>query len=185
MQTPQASLPVGIVVRKSPGQTRWQRWVWKAVAVLPGARPASWQVLRSEGPVVEFHAATLPLDLWRTDTEAYLSTLSARVPCLGVVMRPDPAGGAPELMLVTASAYEAQDYQDSGEEAVELVPMPEGLVAFIRDFVEAHHQEEPFVKRRRDRVAMDRKDDGIGDPRIQQLTDVYRAPGATGRKAVH
>jgi hypothetical protein len=155
------------------------------VAVLPGAGPAAWQSLRSEGDVEDYHAATLPLDLWRTDTEAYLTTLSARVPCIGVIMRPALTGDAPEPILVTASAYEAQDYQDSGEEIVELVPMPEGLVAFIRDFIEAHHETEEFVKRRRDRVNLDRKDDGIGDPRISQLTDVYRAPGPARRKQMH
>ena len=185
MRTPQVSMPMGVVVRKAPGQTRWARWVWTAIAVLPGAGPADWQRLRSDGATEEFHAVTLPLDLWRTDTEAYLASLSARVPCVGVVMRPDPTGDAPVPVLVTASAYEAQDYQDSGEELVELVPMPEGLVALIRDFIEEHHHEEEFVKRRRDRVKLDRKEDGIGDPRISQITDVYRAPGAARRKYIN
>ncbi|MEC8196291.1 MAG: DUF3305 domain-containing protein, partial [Pseudomonadota bacterium] len=69
-----------------------------------------------------------------------------------------------------------QDYADSGEELLELVPMPEGLVAFLRDFVEEHHEEETFVKRRRDKKRIDLEEDGRGDARISQLTDVYRAP---------
>ncbi len=179
MQQPSVCLPLGIVIRRVPGKTRWVRHVWKAVDLLPGAGPAAWKVLREEGEAVEYHAATVTLELWRTDTEAYLSALSARVPSIGVIMSNDP--DRPQVLLATASPYETQDYLDSGEELVELVPMPEGLVALIRDFVEEHHTEEAFVKRRRDRERTDRKVDGVGDARIPQLTDVYRSP--TSRKA--
>jgi hypothetical protein len=54
--------------------------------------------------------------------------------------------------------------------------MPPGLVAWVRDFVEQHHVEEEFVKRKRDRKRVDLVEDGVGDVRIQQDTDVYRAP---------
>ncbi len=185
MRQPQASLPLGIVIRKTPGRTRWARWAWRAIGVLPGAAPAEWHVLRQEGDAVEYHAATVPLELWRTDTEAYLTGLSARTPAIGVVMRDAAIGDGPEVLLATASPYETQDYLDSGEETVELVPMPEGLVAFIRDFITEHHQEERFVKRRRDRQRVDLKQDGIGDARIKQVADVYRAPGSRRRGALH
>jgi hypothetical protein len=135
--------------------------------------------MREEGDVVEYHAATVPLELWRTDTEAYLTGLSAKVPSIGVVMRDatEREDGHPyEVLLATASPYECQDYADSGEELLELVPMPEGLVALVRDFIEEHHEDEVFVKRRRDKKRVDAKEDGRGDPRISQLSDVYRAP---------
>lgn len=185
MRKPHLSLPLGIVIRKTPGQTRWVGWAWKAVGVLPGALPAAWQVMRQEGEAVEYHAATVPLELWRTDTEAYMTGLSARVPCIGVVMREPSPGEAPEVLLATASPYEAQDYLDSGEEVVELVPMPDGLVALIRDFIAEHHEEEKFVKRKRDKQRVDKHEDGIGDARISQVTDVYRAPGSQRRKVLH
>lgn len=164
-----------------PGVTRWARHVWKAVAVLPGAGNADWKEMRRDGDAVEFHAATLPLTLFRTDTEAYLHGLSAKVPAIYVVMRPSEADRPLDMVLVTASPYEAQDYADTGEELVEKVPMPEGLIAFIRDFAEAHHEDEVFIKRRRDKARVDRKEDGIGDARIRQTADVYRAPGARAR----
>lgn len=179
MQSNATSIPLGIVIRKTPGVTRWAKWVWKAVAVMPGAGPADWRELRRDGDAVEYHAATVPLELWHTDTEAYLTALAARVPAIGVVMREAESSDAPadvEVLLATASPYEAQDYLDSGEEIVEQVPMPEGLVAFIRDFCEAHHEDEVFVKRRRDRQRVDLKEDGKGDPRVRQTSDVYRAP---------
>jgi len=176
-------MPLGVVIRRVPGVTRWVSHVWKAVAVLPGAGPADWKELRRDGDAVEFHAATLPLELFRTDTEAYLHGLSAKVPAIYVVMR-DGAGSHPlDVVLVTASPYEAQDYADTGEELVEKVPMPEGLIAWIRDFVDLHHEDEVFIKRRRDKTRVDRREDGIGDARIRQVADVYRAPGS--KETVH
>lgn len=173
-------MPVGVVVRRLPGVTRWQKWSWRAVSLLPGAGDADWQMLRAEGDAVEYHAATLSLELHRAETEAYLTAISDKVPSIYVVMRPseEPERDVPmEVSHLTASAYEGQDYADSSEVFVEKVPMPPGLVAWVREFVDAHHQEEIFIKRRRDKKRIDLSEDGIGDPRIQQLTDVYSAPG--------
>lgn len=173
----QMEMPLGVVVRRMPGVTRWARWHWRAVAVLPGAAPSDWTELRREGEAVEYHAATLPLTMYSSDTEAYLANLSDRIPAIYVVMREDPDTDAPlDMVLVTASPYEGQDYADSGEEIVEKVPMTEGLVAWVRDFVLAHHEDEEFVKRRRDKKRIDLQEDGKGDARIRQDSDVYRAP---------
>ncbi|MEL6679132.1 MAG: DUF3305 domain-containing protein [Pseudomonadota bacterium] len=170
-------MPVGIVIRRAPGVTRWARWTWKAVAVLPGAGPADWAELRRDGEVVEYHAGTLPLTLYASDTEAYLTGLASRPPAVYAVM--EEAGEDPGLSLsrVTASPYEAQDHLDSGEEIVEPIPMPDALIAWITAFCDAHHREEPFIKRRRDKRRIDLVEDGKGDARIRQTADVYRAPG--------
>ena len=173
------SLPLGIVLRKTPGVTRWAKWNWKAVAVLPGAGQESWRELRRDGDAVEYHAATVPLELWRTDTEAYLTELSTRVPSIYVVMRKPVEQDAEhelDIVLATASPYDAQDYADNGEDIVELVPMPEGLIALIQKFIQEHHVEEKFVKRKRDKRRIDLVENGVGDVRISQATDVYRAP---------
>jgi len=159
--------------------TRWAKWYWQAVAVLPGAAPADWQELRRDGDCVEFHAATVDLVLWRSEAEAYLSGLSTRIPSIYIVLREASQKNAKQeldVLLATASPYEAQDYADSSDEMVEKVPMPEALVAWVRDFVKIHYQDEVFIKRRRDKLHVDKKEDGIGDARVQQLTDVYRAP---------
>ena len=181
MIEPAQTMPLGVVIRRTPGVTRWARWNWQAVAVLPGAPPADWREMRREGEAVEFHAATVPLELHRADAEAYRAGLSTRTPAIAVVLRQD-GGDRPEVLLATASPYEAQDYQDGGDEQVELVPMTPGLIALIRDFVEAHHEEEAFVKRRRDRKRVDLVEDGIGDARIPQTADVYRAPASVRRR---
>ena len=181
----QATMPLGVVLRKAPGVTRWAAWTWRAIAVLPGAPETSGQVLRHEGDAVDYHAATVPLELHHTQTEAYLQGLSAKVPSVYVVMRHGDAAhrtGPPlDIVLATASPFEAQDYADTGEEIVEKVPMPGGLIAWVREFVEAHHEHEDFRKRRRDTRTTGDAQDGIGDPRIPQMRDVYRAPDPARR----
>ncbi|MEM7544663.1 MAG: DUF3305 domain-containing protein [Pseudomonadota bacterium] len=182
------AMPVGVVVRRSPGATRWAKYAWKAVAVLPGAGPANWQELRREdsaaGEVVEYHAGTLEMTLYRTDTEAYRVALSNEPPTVFVIMdqneEPD-AGGAMKLIGVTASPFEAQDFADTGEEIVEPVPMPAGLIAWVREFVDRHHVDEAFIKRKRRNWSDRAPEDGIGDARVRQAADVYRTPASRKR----
>lgn len=179
------TLPLGVVLRKSPGVTRWAKWVWRAVAVLPGAGPANWRELRREGEVVEYHAATVPLELYRTDAEAYLTELTTKVPSIYVVMRENTElESGLEVVLATASPFDGQDYADNGEDIVELVPMPPALMALVRAWVDKHYKEERFIKRRRDKKRTDLVEAGIGDARIHQPADVYRAPTAK-RETVH
>lgn len=175
-------MPLGVVVRRMPGATRWAKWAWKAVAVLPGAAPADWRVLREEGDAVEFHAATVPLQLHGAEAEAYMHGLAAAVPAIYVVLRETGEADRPyDVLLATASPYEAQDYDDAGEDVVEKVPMTDGLVAWVRSFALTYHEEEEFKKRKRDKKRIDQVEDGRGDARIPQLTDVYRAPGKKER----
>ena len=174
------TMPVGVVIERIPGVTRWATWSWRAVAVMPGAGEADWRILHKAGEAVQFHAATVTVELFASDTEAYRVGLTDAVPSIYVVLRDTGDEDRPlEVLLATASPYEAQDYADNGEDIVEKVPMPSGLIAWVRDFTDAHHEEEVFVKRRRDRKRIDVVDDGIGDGRISQLTDVYRAPRKT------
>ncbi len=181
-----AEMPLGVVLRRRPGVTRWAKWSWKAVSVLPAAGPAAWRVLREEGDSVLIHAATVPLELHGAETEAYLHGLAAQVPAVYVVMRQTADEAQPfEVVLVTASPYEAQDYSDSGEEVVEKVPMPPALADWVRDFVETHHSEETFKKRRRDKVDLGKSEDGVGDPRIHQMRDVYRSPQMLRKGRLH
>lgn len=177
-----AATPIGVVLRRSPGVTPWARWSWTAAGVLPGAGEADWVLLRDTAGVAEYHAGTLPLELHGADTDSYLHGLNAQVPCLYIIMRPTDDAARPfELTLVTASPFEAQDFADNGEDVIEKVAMPAEVMAWVAKFVEAHHVETAFKKRRRDRKDIGRVEDGVGDPRIAQMADVYRAP-STARK---
>lgn len=176
------TMPIGVILRRSPGGSRWAKWRWRVVGVLPGAGAADGRLLRSSGEgaaaTEERHAATLTLTLHRADVEAYQAGLANTPPLIWVILRTEGVHAEPTAHFVTASPFEAQDYADSGEEIVEAVPAPPPVVAWISDFTAAHWREEPFKKRRRDRVAVEKKEDGVGDPRVRQDADVYRAPGA-------
>ena len=172
------SIPIGVLVRRAPGVTRWEKWTWNVTGLLPGAGAGEWRVLREEEDATEFHAATVPLTLYRTDTEAYLTALNGKPPSVFVILR--KIGGdseaRPEVLTVTASAYEAQDYADNGEDIVERFPMTDGLFGWISDFAHAHHTDEAFVKRERRGDSIEGRQDGIGDARVRQTADVFRAP---------
>lgn len=151
-----AVMPLGVVVERRRSRSPWQDWIWRPVSVIAGAPPVgeAWRVLVEEDDRVRYHAATLPLELHRAETEAYLVNLSQRPPSVYVVLRPAARPGpyAYLPLLVTASPYEAEGYLESGDEIVEGVAMPEPVMAWARDFVERHHVERPFVKRKRSRA---------------------------------
>jgi Protein of unknown function (DUF3305) len=150
-------IPLGVVLERRELDNRWQPFAWKAVAVIPGAPPvAAWRELARGHRVVRWHAATLPLELHRAETEAYRVNLSGRSPSAYVVLRKTApsettAGNDVVPFLVTASPYEAEGYLE-GDDAVEAVPMPDALIAWVQAFVERHHVDQPFVKRERKRA---------------------------------
>lgn len=164
-------MPLGVVVERREIDHPWQQHSWRAVAVIPGA-PAigAWRELARAERFVRWHAATLPLELHRTETEAYRVNLAGKTPAIYVVLRQvEPsertAGNAIAPFLVTASPYEAEGYLE-GEDVVEAAPMTEALIAWVDAFVRRHHVDEPFVKRKRKRA----KDGDAGPPpaRAQQ-----------------
>ena len=153
------SVPLGVVVERRSIDHPWKEFDWRPVAVIPGAPAlepgAEWTVLREGEDWVRYHCGTLPLELFRRETEGYKVNLSQDPPQVFVLLRSedDPQSRHEFLpFLVTASPYEAQDYLDSGEDIVEAVTMPDDLVAFVQSFVDAYHVDEVFHKRRRQKA---------------------------------
>ena len=155
------TMDLGVIVERRKIDHPWQEWAWKAVAVIPGAhRVEAWTEIAQGDGWTQYHAVTMPVELHRRETEAYVANLETERPAVYVVMRDDDddeeEGGHPYYVaLVTLSPYDAQDYLDSGEDLVEAVPMPEPVLAWMQDFVGQHHVEEPFVKRKRDKVKIE------------------------------
>ncbi len=152
----EVSLPLGIVVEKRKSSHPWADWIWKPVSVVLNApADAMWEEMLSEPEAVQYLAGTLFLTLHRKDTEALRANLMLPEPELYVVLRGEEEAGDDfpfEPYLVTASAYDAQDMTDAGDDIVDKVPMPEVVAAFIQAFVEEHHVEEEFIKRKRDKL---------------------------------
>ena len=152
-------MPVGVVVERRRIDHPWAEWTWKPIAVLSDPPVIEqWQVLKAEGDVTHFHAATVELNLHRKLVEAYRVNLAGETPLLWVVLQEvDFAESSAEewpykVHLVTASPYDAQDLLDSGDEIVEAVAMPEAILSRVVAFVRAHPEEEVFKKRKRDRL---------------------------------
>lgn len=153
------SLKLGILLERRDSDHPWLDHEWVFVGVLPGAPEIDdLRILRQVPGVVQYHAATLELELHRAEAEAYHYNLTSPEPSLFVVLREDEEeeSGAPIVAeLVTASPYEAQDYMDSSEELVERILIPEAIHAWVSEFVDAHYREEPFKKRKRDNLKIE------------------------------
>ena len=153
----EVALPLGIIVEKRKSSHPWGDWNWfpSAVFINPPQNDG-WQELMRGEEFVRYHAATLFLELHRKDTEALRLNLMQSEPELYVVLQEDEEGEFPyKPHKVTASSYDAQDFHDAGDDIIEKVLMPEAVAAFIQAFVEEHHVEEEFKKRRRDRLDID------------------------------
>jgi Protein of unknown function (DUF3305) len=145
-----ALMTVGVVVERRPLDNWWRKWRWRVVEVVPGLAARDWRLL-VEGPgVARFVAGGQVLELHPKATADYKLALSASPPQLYVVLRPEEQQPVPfRPFLVTASPWEAQAYQESGEDLIEAVPMPKPIAAWLDEFVADHHVDEPFYKRQR------------------------------------
>ncbi len=146
-------MALGVVVERRLSRSPWQDSVWQPVSVLVGAPPlgADWRELMQGDGWTRYHAANLVLELHRSETDAYLLNLAQQPPRVYVVLRPASAAGPYPFqpLLITASPTEAEGYLSSGDEIVEGVTMPAPVIAWLQEFVERHHVERPFVKRKR------------------------------------
>lgn len=153
----EVSLTMGLVVERRPSSHPWADAIWRPVAayLMSEQGVPDWTVLREADGVTRYHAGTLPLTLHRKDTEALRLNLMLDQPELYAILQENIERDSPFPFLphaLTASSYEAQDFHDSGDDIIEKLPMPEPVAAFVQAFVELHHHEEPFKKRRRDKL---------------------------------
>ena len=145
-------LPVGIVAERRAIDHPWQDHKWQPVAVIPGAGACETWVTIAEGDGwVQHQIATLDVELFRKETEAYRVNLSNARPSVYVVLRLAEEPDDPDVRAVyaTVSPYEAQDYLDTGEDIIEAVAMPDAMIAWVQSYIDAHHVDEPFKKRKR------------------------------------
>ena len=171
----EVTIPLGIIVEQRKSTHPWGDWIWKPVAVFTNAdESVSWkEILRGDG-FVRYHAATLPLTLHRKETEPLRFNLMLEPPELYVVLQENEDETSPYPYVphvVTASSYHAQDFLDADGSIIEKVAMPEEVAALIQAFVEKHHIETEFKKRKRDKVNISEQRFGktpIFTPRIRQ-----------------
>ena len=185
-------MPVRVILKRSISNNPWVKYSWAVLNVLPGSgtNDSSIKPLIDEGKNQEedlFKAET-EIDLHRAEAEAYVENLGSSDPSIYVVLRPDAPDDDPSeygiiLDSVCLSPYTIQDFEDIGEDQIEKVSLEGPIAKFLEDFVSSHFEPVKFIKRQRDKKHItDLVEDGKGDPRVRQASDVFRAPNKNKMK---
>jgi hypothetical protein len=148
-----AVMPISAVIERRASDSRWDDHEWRPIGVLPHAAPERAKLLAEGDGWTHYQAGTPDLELFRGETEGYLTNLSQTGPVVYIVLRrnEDTEGLEFEPFLATVCPYEAMGYTSSGDEIVEGVPMPPEIIAWVREFVAHHHVDQPFMKRKNKR----------------------------------
>ena len=146
-------IPVGVVVERRKAQSPWIDFVWKPATVLAGIPDAApWTMLASDEGGATFYAGAAAIDLYRTETTNYRDNLASSAPLLWIALRPTGVEPPYDIVAVTADPAEGESFTESGNDLVDVVPMPEPVRAVVEAFVAEHHVERQFYKRKRDRA---------------------------------
>jgi hypothetical protein len=139
--------PVGVVAALVQPSTAWgtPRWYPRTALFPPPATPAG-----TDLPGGQRYLGAATVEFHRVETATYRDNLVSLAPRLWVVLE------GPCIVALTADPAEGEAFTEAGidlsDRTVETVPMPDALAALLAAFVEAHHVERTFHKRRRDRA---------------------------------
>ena len=160
------SIEIGVVIVKKPLNSPWATHTWVALAALPAAADLPrFTRLPGDPGVQAYYAGSAVADMHLRATGHYRDNLAAASPSIWVVLR--PIGDEVELVSVTIDPYEGEALVENFGDIVEAVPMPAEIRAYVGAFIEAHHVEQQFFKRKRDRAnpnALGRRGPASGRP---------------------
>lgn len=144
---------VGVVVERRALDNPWVDHAWVPVAVLVGAPAATpWTVLEQTVKFVRYYAGAFAIEFFGTDTTMYRENLRSQQPSLWIALRHTDVAPGVVVRLVTADSSEAEALTATATDIIEAVPMPVEIQQRLAAFIDAHHVERPFVKRKRDRA---------------------------------
>lgn len=149
---PTFAVDIGVVLECRKAKSPWLDMIWEAHAVLPEpatAEPGASLGLNGDGMLVYGGAATL--EVHTVETQFYRDNIVSGDPRIWVVLRPQPEDARPEIVKVTCDPTEGEGYTETGWDIVNMVPMPEAIQLALIDFIDRHHVDQPFIKRKRDR----------------------------------
>lgn len=144
-----AIMPLSVVIERREASSPWLDHVWCPVGVLPRISGEVGKLLAEGAGSAQYLGGTLLLELFRGETEGYLTNLTQPTPYVYVVLRRDDEDETLEFkpFLITACPYEAMGY-DGNDDIVEGVPMPPEVADWVRAFINEHHVDTPFIKRK-------------------------------------
>ncbi len=150
------AIAVGVIVEKRKAASPWIDHTWGAVAVVPGLPEAPRMTLiEKTGDIERYYLGSSAVVLASVETANYRDNLIGGAPKLWVVMREEPEDASISLLTVTADPSEGEAHTEAGSNLVDTVPMVPDIAAFVAAFVDEHHIEREFYKRKRERVDPD------------------------------
>ncbi|WP_163264487.1 DUF3305 domain-containing protein [Chelativorans alearense] len=159
------AMEVGVIVERRVLKNPWADHAWMPVDVLAGAPAAApWTVLHEAPEATRYYAGAFQLEFFASETGMYRDNLHSGRPSLWISLRPSRTPPGVRLHLVTADPAEAEALTEPGTDVIEAVPMPPEIQKRLAAFVEAHHVERPFVKRKRDRADTEAMARRVPDP---------------------
>jgi hypothetical protein len=146
---PLVRIPVGVVVERRKAASQWIDFTWRPVGVLPDEPDmAPWAPLREEGEATSFYAGSATVELYRSEAVRYRENLMTGAPGIWVALSPSDGEHPYTIAVVTADPAEGEGYSETAAYIVEQVPMPEAIRQAVAQFVDEHHVEQGFVKRK-------------------------------------
>jgi hypothetical protein len=150
---PLETIAVSVVIERTKGTSAWVDYLWRPSAVLAGAPDTPlWSKLSEAGERATFYAGAAEVELHRTETANYRDNLATGDPLLWVVLRKTDGEPPYTVFAVLADPAEGEAMTEAGNDLVDTVAMPEPVQEAVAAFIEAHHVEREFVKRKRDRA---------------------------------
>lgn len=173
---PKEVFRLGVFAQRRPPVTQWSTGELRPLAVLteePDTAPNT--KVSSEGGFETWYMGSAEVVLWSGDTGHHRDNLTSGRPSVWVALRgSDPA--TTEIVGVTVDPYEGEGLASDLDLIVDAVALPEPVRARIEAFVEAHHVEMPFKKRKR--LPADPNAMTARAPRVLQPEDKWDArPG--------
>ena len=143
---------IGVVAARRKAVSAWASEPFlvaphAALSVAPDLAPGA--ALGQAGGADLLYLGAAELALWRGESGHYRDNLATGQPKLWIALARE--GEAWRVHLATADPYEGESLADSPGLTLEAVPMPADIAADLALFVERHHVEEVFVKRKRDK----------------------------------
>jgi Protein of unknown function (DUF3305) len=147
--TPVFRIPVGVVIERRKAASQWIDFTWRPVGVLPDEPDMTpWTLLREEDDAKSFYAGSATVDLYRSETARYRENLMTGAPGIWVALSPSEGEHPYTIAVVTADPAEGEGFNETAAYIVEQVPMPEAIREAVAQFVDEHHVEHAFVKRK-------------------------------------
>ena len=141
------SVEVAVVMRRVKQSNRWQPWRWELADVVqqePGFGTEPRQLRDSGDEQLWLHPG-FTIELFRDEAEGYYLNATTEAPAWFVAWRLEDEIARPALL--TLSYNEAARWLDA-QETVEQVPAPAEVVAWMREFADAHYVPEPRRRKR-------------------------------------